>query len=457
MLDAPAKPAPDTDGAPAPKVSFVSLGCPKALVDSERIITRLRAEGYELTREHKGSDLVIVNTCGFLDSAKAESLDAIGQALNENGKVIVTGCMGAEPENITRAHPGVLAITGPQQYESVLDAVHRAAPPKHNPFIDLVPPEGIKLTPRHYAYLKISEGCNNRCTFCIIPKLRGDLVSRPAADVMREAERLVQAGVKELLVISQDTSAYGLDTKYATSSWKNAAGVTRDVRAKFLDLSHALGELGVWVRMHYVYPYKHVDDVIPLMADRKILPYLDMPLQHANPDVLRRMRRPASQERTLDSIRRWREMCPDLTLRSTFIVGFPGETDAEFETLLEFLDEASLDRVGCFKYEAVNGAPANALDNPVPEEVKEERWHRFMAAQQKISARRLKRKVGTRQQVIIDEAGPTVAKGRSMADAPEIDGNVYVASRRPLRVGEIVTVKIERSDEYDLHGSAAGF
>jgi len=457
MLDAPAKPAPDTDGAPAPKVSFVSLGCPKALVDSERIITRLRAEGYELTREHKGSDLVIVNTCGFLDSAKAESLDAIGQALNENGKVIVTGCMGAEPENITRAHPGVLAITGPQQYESVLDAVHRAAPPKHNPFIDLVPPEGIKLTPRHYAYLKISEGCNNRCTFCIIPKLRGDLVSRPAADVMREAERLVQAGVKELLVISQDTSAYGLDTKYATSSWKNAAGETRDVRAKFLDLSHALGELGVWVRMHYVYPYKHVDDVIPLMADRKILPYLDMPLQHANPDVLRRMRRPASQERTLDSIRRWREMCPDLTLRSTFIVGFPGETDAEFETLLEFLDEASLDRVGCFKYEAVNGAPANALDNPVPEEVKEERWHRFMAAQQKISARRLKRKVGTRQQVIIDEAGPTVAKGRSMADAPEIDGNVYVASRRPLRVGEIVTVKIERSDEYDLHGSAAGF
>jgi ribosomal protein S12 methylthiotransferase len=457
MLDTPAKPASDTDGQPAPKVSFVSLGCPKALVDSERIITRLRAEGYELTREHKGSDLVIVNTCGFLDSAKAESLDAIGQALNENGKVIVTGCMGAEPENITKAHPGVLAITGPQQYESVLDAVHRAAPPKHNPYLDLVPPEGIKLTPRHYAYLKISEGCNNRCTFCIIPKLRGDLVSRPAADVMREAERLVQAGVKELLVISQDTSAYGLDTKYATSAWKNAAGETREVRAKFLDLSHALGELGVWVRMHYVYPYKHVDDVIPLMADRKILPYLDMPLQHANPDVLRRMRRPASQEKTLDSIRRWRDMCPDLTLRSTFIVGFPGETDAEFESLLEWLDEASLDRVGCFKYEAVNGAPANALDNPVPEEVKEERWHRFMQAQQKISARRLKRKVGTRQQVIIDEAGPTVAKGRSMADAPEIDGNVYVASRRPLRVGEIVTVKIERSDEYDLHGTAAGF
>ncbi len=457
MLDTPAKPASDTDGAPAPKVSFVSLGCPKALVDSERIITRLRAEGYELTREHKGSDLVIVNTCGFLDSAKAESLDAIGLALNENGKVIVTGCMGAEPERITTAHPGVLAITGPQQYESVLEAVHRAAPPKHNPFIDLVPPEGIKLTPRHYAYLKISEGCNNRCTFCIIPKLRGDLVSRPAADVMREAERLVQAGVKELLVISQDTSAYGLDTKYATSSWKNAAGETREVRAKFLDLSHALGELGVWVRMHYVYPYKHVDDVIPLMADRKILPYLDMPLQHANADVLRRMKRPASQEKTLDSIRRWREMCPDLTLRSTFIVGFPGETDAEFETLLEFLDEASLDRVGCFKYEAVNGAPANALDNPVPEEIKEERWHRFMQAQQKISARRLKRKVGTRQQVIIDEAGPTVARGRSMADAPEIDGNVYIASRRPLRVGEIVTVKIERSDEYDLHGSTAGF
>ena len=442
-----------SDDKTAPKVSFVSLGCPKALVDSERIITRLRAEGYELSREHAGSDLVIVNTCGFLDSAKAESLGAIGLALKENGKVIVTGCMGAEPENITAAYPGVFAITGPQQYESVLDAVHRAAPPQHNPFLDLVPPEGIKLTPRHYAYLKISEGCNNRCTFCIIPKLRGDLVSRPAGDVLREAEKLAAAGVKELLVISQDTSAYGVDIKYAASKWRD-----KDVRAKFVDLASALGELGIWVRMHYVYPYPHVDDVIPLMADRKILPYLDMPLQHAAPDVLKRMKRPAAQEKSLARIARWREMCPDITLRSTFIVGFPGETEADFDLLLQWLDEASLDRVGCFKYEPVRGAPANHLGaDIVPDEVKEERWHRFMQAQQKISTRRLKRKVGTRQQVIIDEAGPTVAKGRSMADAPEIDGNVYVASRRPMRVGEIATVKIERSDEYDLHGTAVGY
>jgi ribosomal protein S12 methylthiotransferase len=442
-----------SDDKSAPKISFVSLGCPKALVDSERIITRLRAEGYELSREHAGSDLVIVNTCGFLDSAKAESLGAIGDALKENGKVIVTGCMGAEPENITAAYPGVFAITGPQQYESVLDAVHRAAPPQHNPFLDLVPPEGIKLTPRHYAYLKISEGCNNRCTFCIIPKLRGDLVSRPAADVLREAEKLAAAGVKELLVISQDTSAYGVDIKYAASKWRD-----KEVRAKFVDLAGALGELGIWVRMHYVYPYPHVDDVIPLMADRKILPYLDMPLQHAAPDVLKRMKRPAAQEKSLARIERWREMCPDITLRSTFIVGFPGETDADFELLLQWLDEASLDRVGCFKYEPVRGATANDLGaDVVPDEVKEERWHRFMQAQQKISARRLKRKVGSRQQVIIDEAGPTVAKGRSMADAPEIDGAVYVASRRPLRVGEIATVKIERADEYDLHGTAVGY
>jgi ribosomal protein S12 methylthiotransferase len=442
-----------SDDKSAPKVSFVSLGCPKALVDSERIITRLRAEGYELSREHAGSDLVIVNTCGFLDSAKAESLGAIGQALKENGKVIVTGCMGAEPENISAAYPDVFAITGPQQYESVLDAVHRAAPPQHNPFLDLVPPEGIKLTPRHYAYLKISEGCNNRCTFCIIPKLRGDLVSRPAADVLREAEKLAAAGVKELLVISQDTSAYGVDIKYAASKWRD-----KEIRAKFVDLADALGDLGIWVRMHYVYPYPHVDDVIPLMADRKILPYLDMPLQHAAPDVLKRMKRPAAQEKSLARIERWREMCPDITLRSTFIVGFPGETDADFELLLQWLDEASLDRVGCFKYEPVRGAIANDLGaDVVPDEVKEERWHRFMQAQQKISARRLKRKVGSRQQVIIDEAGPTVAKGRSMADAPEIDGTVYVASRRPLRVGEIATVKIERADEYDLHGTAVGF
>ncbi|MDI3471528.1 MAG: hypothetical protein OJF62_003591 [Pseudolabrys sp.] len=447
----------DTNDKTAPKVSFVSLGCPKALVDSERIITRLRAEGYELSRQHAGSDLVIVNTCGFLDSAKEESLSAIGQALNENGRVIVTGCMGAEPESISAKFPQVLSITGPQQYESVLDAVHRAAPPQHDPFLDLVPPEGIKLTPRHYAYLKISEGCNNRCTFCIIPKLRGDLVSRPAADVMREAEKLVAAGVKELLVISQDTSAYGVDIKYATSTWKDRNGEQRELRAKFIDLATALGELGVWVRLHYVYPYPHVDDVIPLMAERKVLPYLDIPFQHASPDVLKRMRRPASQEKTLDRIRKWRDICPDLTLRSTFIVGFPGETNADFDFLLEWLDEASLDRVGCFRYEPVKGAASNDIAVPVLDDVKEERWHRFMAAQQKISARRLKRKVGTRQQVIIDEVGPSVAKGRSMADAPEIDGAVYVASRRPLRVGEIATVRIERADDYDLHGTAAGF
>ncbi len=446
---------PDPDKKPdtaAPKVSFVSLGCPKALVDSERIVTRLRAEGYELTREHAGSDLVIVNTCGFLDSAKAELLGAIGKALKENGKVIVTGCMGAEPESISAAYPDVLAITGPQQYESVVDAVHRALPPQHDPFLDLVPPEGIKLTPRHYAYLKISEGCNNRCTFCIIPRLRGDLVSRAAGDVLREAEKLVAAGVKELLVISQDTSAYGLDIKYAASQWRG-----RELRAKFIDLASALGELGVWVRLHYVYPYPHVDEVIPLMAERKVLPYLDIPFQHAAPDVLKRMKRPAAQEKTLERIARWREICPDLTLRSTFIVGFPGETEADFDYLLQWLDEAALDRVGCFKYEPVRGAAANDLAAAVPDEVKDERWHRFMQAQQKISARRLKRKVGTRQQVIIDEAGPTVAKGRSMADAPEIDGAVYVASRRPLRVGEIATVKIERADEYDLHGTAVGF
>jgi ribosomal protein S12 methylthiotransferase len=443
---------PRTPETGAPKVSFVSLGCPKALVDSERIITRLRAEGYELTREHEGADLVLVNTCGFLDSAQAESLAAIGQALNENGKVIVTGCMGAEPEKITQAYPNVLAVTGPQQYESVVEAVHRAAPPRHDPFLDLVPPEGIKLTPRHYAYLKISEGCNNRCSFCIIPKLRGDLVSRPAADVLREAERLVAAGVKELLVISQDTSAYGVDVKYAASQWRN-----REVRAKFLDLAAALGELGVWVRLHYVYPYPHVDEVIALMADGKVLPYLDVPFQHAAPEVLRRMKRPAAQEKTRERITRWRAICPELTIRSTFIVGFPGETEEDFAFLLDWLEDAQLDRVGCFRYEPVKGAAANDLAAAVPDHVKDERWHRFMQHQQAISRRRLKGKVGSRQQVIIDEVGPTVAKGRSRADAPEIAGAVYVASRRPLRVGEIATVKIERADEYDLHGTAVGF
>jgi ribosomal protein S12 methylthiotransferase len=438
--------------ATAPKVSFVSLGCPKALVDSERIITRLRAEGYELARKHDGADLVIVNTCGFLDSAKQESLSAIGNAMAENGRVIVTGCMGAEPEQIEKAHPGVLSITGPQQYESVLEAVHRALPPAHNPHLDLVPPQGIKLTPRHYAYLKISEGCNNRCSFCIIPKLRGDLVSRPANDVLREAERLVTAGVKELLVISQDTSAYGVDIKYAASPWKDG-----EVRAKFFDLAQALGEFGVWVRLQYVYPYPHVDEVIGLMTEGKVLPYLDIPFQHASPEILKAMKRPAAQEKTLARIKAWRTQCPELTLRSTFIVGFPGETDSDFAELLDWLEEAEIDRLGCFKYESVAGAPANALGHAVPDELKQERWNALMARQQKISARRLKRKVGTRQQIMIDQVGPTVAKGRSKADAPEIDGAVYVSSRRPLKVGEIVTVKIERSDEYDLHGSIAGF
>ncbi|MFO7307919.1 MAG: 30S ribosomal protein S12 methylthiotransferase RimO [Pseudomonadota bacterium] len=436
-------------GEHAPKISFVSLGCPKALVDSERIVTRLRAEGYELTKTHAGADVVIVNTCGFLDSAKAESLSAIGEAMAKNGKVIVTGCMGAEPGQIREQFPDVLAITGPQQYETVVEAVHQAVLPAHDPFIDLVPEQGIKFTPRHYAYLKISEGCNNRCTFCIIPKLRGNLVSRPAADVLREAERLVKAGVKELLVISQDTSAYGLDLKYATSTY---AG--REVRARFLDLSAALGELGVWVRLHYVYPYPHVDEVIGLMAEGKVLPYLDIPFQHAAPSVLRNMRRPAHQEKTLERIRRWREECPDLAIRSTFIVGFPGETEEDFEFLLQWLQEAKLDRVGCFRYEPVKGAPANDIAPAVPDEVKEERWHRFMQTQAKVSAQRLKTRVGRRIPVIIDEAGPTVAKGRSKWDAPEIDGNVYVASRRPLRVGDIVTVKIESSDAYDLHGVA---
>jgi ribosomal protein S12 methylthiotransferase len=454
----------NSDSGRAPKVSFVSLGCPKALVDSERIITRLRAEGYELTRGHEGADVAVVNTCGFLDSAQAESLAAIGKAVHANGKVIVTGCMGAEPDKIIAHYPGVLSVTGPQQYESVLEAVHRAVPPQHDPFLDLLPPEGIKLTPRHYAYLKISEGCNNRCSFCIIPKLRGDLVSRPAADVLREAERLVAAGVKELLVISQDTSAYGVDLKYAASDWKG-----REVRARFFDLAGALGELGAWVRLHYVYPYPHVDEVIALMAEGKVLPYLDIPFQHAAPSMLRRMKRPAAQERTLERIARWREICPDLTIRSTFIVGFPGESDEDFQFLLDWLEEAELDRVGCFRYEPVKGAVANDLAAPVTDAVKQERWDCFMRHQQSISARRLRRKVGTRQQVIIDEVytrdsrlpdrgpGAAMAKGRSRGDAPEIDGAVYVTSRRPLRLGEIATVRIERADEYDLHGTAVGY
>jgi ribosomal protein S12 methylthiotransferase len=436
----------------AAKISFVSLGCPKALVDSERILTRLRAEGYELARDHRGADVVIVNTCGFLETAQAESLQAIGSALAENGRVIVTGCMGAEPEKIRAHHPGVLAVSGPQQYESVMAAVHEAAPPPHDPFLDLVPPQGIKLTPRHYAYLKISEGCNNSCSFCIIPHLRGKLVSRPLADVLREAERLVAAGVKELLVISQDTSAYGADIRYAASTWRD-----REVRTRFLDLARELGSLGIWVRLHYVYPYPHVDEVIPLMAERKVLPYLDVPFQHASPAVLKRMRRPAAQEKALARIRRWRNICPDLAIRSSFIVGFPGETEEDFALLLDWLGEAELDRVGCFRYEAVEGAAANALAPPVAEEIKQERWDRLMRHQQAISKKRLKRKIGTRQPIIIDEIGPTMAKGRSRTDAPEIDGSVFVSSRRPLRVGEIVTARIERADAYDLHGTVAGF
>jgi len=434
----------------APRISFVSLGCPKALVDSERIITRLRAEGYEIARKHDGADLVVVNTCGFLDSARDESLKAIGDALSENGRVIVTGCLGAEPEVIRDRHPNVLAITGPQAYESVMAAVHEAAPPAHDPYVDLLPPQGVKLTPRHYAYLKISEGCNNRCSFCIIPALRGDLVSRPIADVLREAEKLAAAGVKEILVISQDTSAYGIDIKYQPSLWKE-----REVRAKFIELARELGELGIWVRLHYVYPYPHVDEVIPLMAEGKILPYLDIPFQHASPQVLKNMRRPAHQEKTLERIRRWRELCPDLAVRSTFIAGFPGETEEDFDMLLDWLDDARIDRAGCFKYEPVRGARSNDLGlDQVPQEIKEARWKRFMARQQKISADLLKKKVGKRLAVLIDEANGTAAKGRSKYDAPEIDGAVHIRSHRPLRAGEVVTVKIDRADAYDLYGQA---
>jgi ribosomal protein S12 methylthiotransferase len=429
----------------APKVGFVSLGCPKALVDSERILSQLRAEGYETAADYAGADVVVVNTCGFLDSAREESLDAIGEALAENGKVIVTGCLGAEPATIQAAHPNVLAITGPHQYEAVVGAVHAAVPPLHDPFVDLVPPQGVKLTPRHYAYLKISEGCNHRCSFCIIPRLRGDLASREAADVLREAERLVRAGVKELLVISQDTSAYGVDVKYRSSQWRN-----RPVAAKLTDLCEGLGELGAWVRLHYVYPYPNVDDLLPLMADGKVLPYLDVPFQHASPKVLKAMKRPAAEAKTLQRIREWRAAVPDLTIRSTFIVGFPGETDKDFELLLDWLEEAELDRVGCFRYEPVRDAPANALPGAVAEEVKEERWHRFMAAQQTISARRLARKVGSEIDVIIDERDGDRAIGRSMADAPEIDGRVYLATGRAAKVGTLVRARVTSADEYDL-------
>ncbi len=436
------------DPRPAPRISFVTLGCPKALVDSERILTQLRAEGYELSKSHAGADAVIVNTCGFLDSGKTDSLAAIGAAMAENGRVIVTGCMGAEPDSIRDAYPNVAAITGPQAFDSVMAAVHEAAPAPHDPFVDLIP--GVKLTPRHYAYLKISEGCHNRCSFCIIPKLRGDLVSRPAGEVLREAEKLVKAGVKELLVISQDTSAYGRDIRYAASFWRD-----REVPARFLELTRELGSLGAWVRLHYVYPYPHVDEVVQLMTGN-VLPYLDIPFQHASPRVLKAMRRPGNQEKTLERIRAWRKICPDLTIRSTFIVGFPGETEEDFQLLLAWLDEAKLDRVGAFRYEPVKGAEANDLGlEPVPAEVKAARHKRFMLQSQAISAKKLAAKVGRRLAVIVDEGGAHEGKGRTKGDAPQIDGTVHIATRRPLRAGEIVTVKIDRADAYDLWGTAA--
>ncbi len=441
-----AKVVPEVRKAKAPpRVGFVSLGCPKALVDSERIITKLRAEGYAVAPDYTNADVVVVNTCGFLNSAKEESLAAIGEAIAENGRVIVTGCMGVEEARIRAAHPDVLAVTGPHQYEAVVSAVHDAAPPLHHPFVDLVPPEGLHLTPRHYAYVKISEGCNNRCSFCIIPSLRGDLASRPAAHVMGEASRLVKAGVKELLIISQDTSAYGLDLKYAESQWNGAA-----LKARFVDLSRALGDLGAWVRLHYVYPYPHVDDVIPLMADGKILPYLDVPFQHASPAVLKAMRRPAHQERTAARIAAWRKTCPDLALRSTFIVGFPGETEEDFEFLLAWLKEVRINRAGCFKYEPVDGARANELPGAVPEDVKEERWHRFMAAQQEVSRALLAEKIGKTIDVIIDEVDEEGAIGRSRWDAPEIDGAVFLNGDSTSQPGEIVKVRVTHSDEHDL-------
>ena len=431
----------------SPKVGFVSLGCPKALVDSERILTQLRTEGYQIVPDYDNADVVVVNTCGFIDSAKAESLEAIGEAIAENGRVIVTGCMGVEESVIRAAHPSVLAVTGPQQYEQVVRAVHEAAPPSatHDPFTDLVPPQGIKLTPRHYAYLKISEGCNHRCSFCIIPSMRGDLVSRPVGDVLDEAQRLAKAGVKELLVISQDTSAYGVDVKYRSGFWNG-----RPVKTRMTELCAALSELDIWVRLHYVYPYPSVDEVIPLMAQGKILPYLDIPFQHASPRILKAMKRPAFEDKTLARIHRWREECPDLTLRSTFIVGFPGETNSDFEYLLDWMSEAQLDRVGCFQYSPVEGAPANALEGAVPDEIKQERWDRFMAHQQAISTARLARKVGKEIEVLIDEVDEDGAIGRSSADAPEIDGCVYVDSQVTLKPGDKVRVRVTDSDEYDL-------
>jgi ribosomal protein S12 methylthiotransferase len=427
-----------------PTIGMVSLGCPKALVDSERILTRLRAEGYGVSPDYSGADAVIVNTCGFLDSAKAESLDAIGEALSENGRVIVTGCLGAEPDYIREHHPKILAVTGPHQYEQVLDAVHSAVPPSPDPFIDLLPAQQVSLTPRHYSYLKISEGCNHKCKFCIIPDMRGRLQSRPAHAVLREAERLVDNGVKELLVISQDTSAYGVDIKHAED---------RGHRAHITDLARDLGSLGAWVRLHYVYPYPHVRQLIPLMAEGLVLPYMDIPFQHAHPDVLRRMARPAAAAKTLDEIAAWRDTCPDITLRSTFIVGYPGETEAEFQTLLDWLDEAQLDRVGCFQYENVEGARSNALPDHVDADVKQDRWNRFMEKAQAISEAKLEAKVGRRMDVIVDEIDDEAATCRTKADAPEIDGNLFIDEGfDALSVGDIVTVEVEEAGEYDLWG-----
>lgn len=431
----------------APKVGFISLGCPKALVDSEQILTQLRAEGYEASSTYQDADLVIVNTCGFIDSAVEESLDTIGEALAENGKVIVTGCLGAREEVIRAAHPQVLAVTGPHALQEVMHAVHHHLPPAHDPYTSLIPPQGLKLTPKHYAYLKISEGCNHRCSFCIIPSMRGDLVSRPIGDVMQEAENLVKAGVRELLVISQDTSAYGVDVKYRTGFWQG-----RPIKTRLTELAQALGELGAWVRMHYVYPYPHVDEMIPLMADGKILPYLDVPLQHAQPRILKAMKRPANSENTLARLHHWRNLCPDITVRSTFIVGFPGETDDDFEYLLDFLQEAQLDRVGCFMYSPVTGATANTLPNPVPEDVKEERLARFMAVQENISTAKLQRKIGKTMTVLIDEIDDDGAVTRSSADAPDIDGQVFIEDVSGLSIGEFVEVKIIAAEEHDLWG-----
>ena len=428
-----------------PKVGFVSLGCPKALVDSERILTRLRAEGYDISPTYDAADIVVVNTCGFIDAAVDESLDAIGEALEQNGRVIVTGCLGARPERILARHPRVLKITGAHAYEDVMDAVHEHLPPRHDPFLNLVPPQGIRLTPRHYAYLKISEGCNNRCSFCIIPSMRGRLASRPIDEVLREAERLVAAGVKELLVISQDTSAYGSDLHYRSGRWRETAYQTR-----FIDLARALGSLGAWVRLHYVYPYPHVDAVIPLMAEGQVLPYLDVPFQHGSPSVLKRMRRPAHAEDTLARLNSWRRLCPELVIRSTFIVGFPGETEAEFSELLDWMTEAQLDRVGCFKYSPVEGAAANALPDHVPVEIQEERYARFMERAGMISAQRLARRVGSRMRVLVDVVDGGSAIARSAADAPEIDGVVRIKGARGLKVGDFADVKILSADAYDL-------